>query len=200
MSVVLAYDTETTGTHDSAEIAQLGMILYASDRRVLGEFKSLIKPDGWVMPENTQAFHTKNGSTVSQENCERFGLSLPAILALFKNWASKADVLLAFNQKYDLARIKYSASRISFDLGAVLELVKVPCAMEMSTPILKIPPTPKMIEWGRGDQFKNPSLKEAYEFFFKREFAGAHDALADVRAAAEIYFHILDMEKKNGVL
>lgn len=195
--IYLAYDTETTGTHDNAEIAQLGMILYADDRRVLGEFKSLITPDGWTMPEETQKFHTKNGSTVSQENCELYGISLKSALALFNNWLSKADVLIAFNQKYDLARIKYSAGRIGMEIKH-LDLKALPCAMEMSTPIVKIPPTENMIKWGRGDQFKNPKLAEAVKFFFNREVEGAHDALADVREAAAVYFHIIDMEDKNA--
>ena len=193
--IYLAYDTETTGTHDNAEIAQLGMILYANDRRVLGEFKSLIKPDGWTMPAETQAFHTKNGSTVSQENCELYGISLTAALALFKRWAQMADVLIAFNHKYDRARIDYSAGRLGMEID--LSLKAVPCAMEMATPIMKIPPTESMKKWGRGDQFKNPNLKEAVRFFFQRDNEGAHDALADVREAAAIYFHIIDMDKKQ---
>lgn len=188
--IFLAYDTETTGTHDNAEIAQLGMILYDHDRRVLGEFKSLVKPDGWTMPEETQAFHTKNGSTVSQENCELYGISLTAALALFKKWASMADVLIAFNQKYDRARIEYSAGRLGLEID--LSLKAVPCACEMSTPILKLPPTPKMIEWGRGDQYKTPKLIEAFEFLTGKKAEGAHDALADVRMAAEVYFKIID--------
>lgn len=191
---VLAYDTETTGTHHNAEIAQLGMILYAPDRRILGEFKSLIAPDGWTMPPETQEFHTKNGSTVSQANCEKYGISLRSALALFNNWCNKADVLVAFNQKYDLARIKYSADRLNITLNLPH---KLHCAMEMATPIVKIPPTENMIKCGRGDQFKNPKLSEAVKSILGRDMVGAHDALADVREAAEVYFNVIDREVKK---
>lgn len=190
----LAYDVETTGVHDNAEIAQLGMILYADDRRVLGEFKSLVVPDGWTMSDETQKFHTANGSTVSQENCQRYGISLKSVLMLFNNWCNKADRLVSFNQKYDIGRIRYSADRLNIQLNLPHRL---DCAMEMATPIMKIPPTPKMIEWGHGDKFKNPKLSEAYKHFFGEDFSGAHDALADVRAAARIYFHILDQQVKS---
>lgn len=186
----LTIDTETTGTHENAEIAQLGMILYAPDRRVLGEFKSLILPDGWTMPEETQKFHMKNGSTVSQENCERYGITLRSALALFNNWCSKAETLVAFNMAYDLGRVRYAADRIGIPLNLPH---KIPCAMEMSTAIMKIPPTESMKKWGHGDKFKNPKLADAFEFFFKCNLEGAHDALADVRAAAEIYFHIINI-------
>lgn len=190
---VLALDTETTGVHDNAEIAQLGMILYAPDRRVLGEFKSLITPDGWTMPEETQKFHTKNGSTVSQENCERYGVSLNSALALFNLWCRKAETLVAFNTKYDLGRIRYSAGRIGVQLNLPH---KTPCAMEMASEMMKLPATAKMVEWGHGNKFKNPKLGEAYEFITMKKPQGAHDALADVRMAAEIYFTLIDMEKK----
>ena len=193
----LCYDTETTGTHDNAEIAQLGMILYGPDRRILGEFKSLITPDGWTMPEETQKFHTAHGSTVSQENCERYGISLKSAIALFNNWLSKADILIAFNQKYDLGRMKYSAGRIGVPLTHI-DLKQIPCAMEMASPICKIPPTESMKKWGRGDQFKNPKLSEAVKIILGRDMVGAHDALADVREAAAVYFHIIDMEDKNA--
>lgn len=189
----LAYDTETTGTHDNAEIAQLGMILFAPDRRVLGEFKSLVVPDGWTMSDETQAWHKAQGSTVSQEACEKYGISLKSVLMLFNNWCNKADHLVAFNQKYDIGRIRYSADRLNIPLNLPH---KLDCAQEMATPIVKMPPTAKMIEWGRGNQFKTPKLSEAYEFFFKETLSGAHDALADVRAAARIYFHILDQQVK----
>ncbi len=188
----LAIDTETTGTHDNAEIAQLGMILYGPDRRVLGEFKSLIVPDGWTMPAETQKFHDLHGSTVSQANCEKYGITLRSALALFNNWCAKADVLIAFNQKYDVGRIRYSADRLNIQLAMPH---KQPCAQIMATEVCKLPPTEQMIKWGRGDQYKTPKLAEAVKIILGRDMVGAHDALADVREAAAVYFQMID----NGV-
>lgn len=187
----LSIDTETTGTHENAEIAQLGMILYAPDRRILGEFKSLIVPDGWTMPAETQKFHDLHGSTVSQVNCERYGISLRSAIALFNNWCTKADVLIAFNQKYDVGRIRYSADRLNIPLSLPH---KQPCAQIMATEVCKLPPTEQMIKWGRGDQYKTPKLAEAVKIILGRDMVGAHDALADVREAAAVYFKIVDME------
>ncbi len=38
--------------------------------------------------------------------------------------------------------------------------------------------------------YKWPKLQETYKFLFGEEFEGAHDAMADVRACARIYFEL----------
>ena len=40
--------------------------------------------------------------------------------------------------------------------------------------------------------YKRPSLTETYRHFFGRDFDGAHDAMADVRACRDVYFALLD--------
>lgn len=184
----LGFDTETTGLHDNAEIAQLAMMLFDDNKECIGEFKSLIKPDGWTISEETQKFHTDSGSTVSQENCEKYGLSIKSVMALFNNWCDKADELIAHNLDYDIARIRYTANRLGLQLNMPHQHK---CTMKLSTDILKIPPTAAMKKWGHGDKFKNPNLQEAHKHFFGKEFDGAHDAMADVKACASIYFEII---------
>jgi len=44
-----------------------------------------------------------------------------------------------------------------------------------------------MLRSGRTN-YKNPSLQEAYRHLFGRNFVGAHDAMADVRACRDVYF------------
>jgi DNA polymerase-3 subunit epsilon len=59
--------------------------------------------------------------------------------------------------------------------------------MRASLPHCKIAPTDKMMAAGFR-RHKNPTLAEAYEILLgKPPFAGAHNALADVRATVEIY-------------
>ena len=53
------------------------------------------------------------------------------------------------------------------------------CTMRAMTNVVKIP-SPRGYKW--------PKLSEAYRFLFNRDLEGAHDAMADVRACAEIYF------------
>ena len=57
----------------------------------------------------------------------------------------------------------------------------------MTTPICKMPPTPKMLAAGF-DKFKMPKLIEAHQHLFGEGFDKAHDAMADVMACKRIYF------------
>ena len=61
----------------------------------------------------------------------------------------------------------------------------------MSTPILKLPPTERMLAAGR-THFKSANLSEAYKHFTGNELVGAHSALADVQACMAVYFAIKD--------
>jgi len=54
--------------------------------------------------------------------------------------------------------------------------------MAVTTPICKIP--------GKYNDYKWPKLAEAYRHLFNEEIKDAHDALADVRACARIYFEL----------
>lgn len=78
----------------------------------------------------------------------------------------------------------------------------VECAIELVTPMCKMPPTERMIAAGRGDQFKNPKLVEAHQFLFGEGFDGAHSALADARATKRVWFEakrrIVEEAKENA--
>lgn len=161
------------------------MMLFNENKQCIGEFKSLVKPDGWIIGKDVQDFHNSNNSNISLENCDKYGLKPASTLALFNYWGSRADKLIAHNLKFDLARIEYLSNRLAIRLN--LPPLRA-CTMELSTDIIKIPPTDRMIEFGHGEKFKNPNLKETYKFFFNEEFEGAHDAMADVKACARIYF------------
>jgi hypothetical protein len=42
---------------------------------------------------------------------------------------------------------------------------------------------------GRFGKPKWPKLQEAYKWCFNKEFDKAHDAMADIRACKEVFFH-----------
>ena len=60
-------------------------------------------------------------------------------------------------------------------------------------PLMRLPPTQKMIEGGLGHMYKTPSLREASEYIGRPPF-DAHDAMADVRECLAIW-HWLECQK-----
>jgi len=193
---LLFYDTETTGLPDwkadimaphQPRIIQLAAILTDPTGVVIGEFQALIKPDGWTVPE----FIT-NLTGVTQEDCETEGIPMKEALERFHELELKARARLAYNNTFD-EFLMNRESRIynGKDLTSFIELVDV---MELAKPICKLPASERMIKAGFGADFKPPKLIEAYQALFGRGFEKAHNALNDVRATIEVYFHIKKLE------
>lgn len=63
------------------------------------------------------------------------------------------------------------------------------CTMKAMTQICKLP--------GKYSDFKWPKLQEAHKHAFGAEFDGTHDALADMRACARIYFWLQNQPKET---
>ena len=60
-------------------------------------------------------------------------------------------------------------------------------------PIINFPPTEKMKAVGF-DKPKPPKLEECIRHFFNEDFAGAHDAMADVTACRRVFLHLKSLE------
>lgn len=194
----LFFDTETTGLPDfkmpaewegQPRICQLGAILTDEAGRVKAEANLLIKPEGWTIPEAASAIHG-----ISQAEAEKYGISIRGALSIFARFMRMAETIVAHNLRFDLFLLEIEANRS--DLSRVnFEFPKnCFCTMTHSTHVLQLPPTRKMQAAGF-TKFKNPNLQEAHRHFFGRDFEGAHDAMADVRACRDVFFAL----KKLGV-
>lgn len=186
----LFWDTETSGLPDQSiapswegqpHICQLGAILTDDQGKVKAEMNLLVKPVGWTIPKVASDIHG-----ISQADAEKYGLSIKGVLTVFARLASMAEVLVAHNLPFDLFMLEIECERA----GVRMDLPPTQaCTMAESSPILQIPPTAAMLRSGRTN-YKNPNLQEAYRHFFGRNFEGAHDAMADVRACKEIFFRL----------
>jgi DNA polymerase-3 subunit epsilon len=67
------------------------------------------------------------------------------------------------------------------------------CTQILSTPILKLPPTAKMIA-ARRNHHKSANLGEAFKHFTGQELVGAHSAMVDVQACIKVWFAIQDLQ------
>jgi DNA polymerase III epsilon subunit-like protein len=103
--------------------------------------------------------------------------------ALNEKLASGA-ILVAHNITFDKFIMRCAARRFNLlDDSGDEHWKQFPtfCTMRAMENICKLP--------GKiAGKYKWPKLSEAYEYAFAKPLVGAHDALADVRACAELYF------------
>lgn len=186
----LCFDTETSGLPDKSmppswegqpHICQLGAILTDAQGKVKAEMNLLVKPVGWTIPKAASDIHG-----ISQADAENYGLSIKGVLTIFGRLATMAEVLVAHNLPFDLFMLEIECERTGVKMDLPPDYA---CTMAESSPILQIPPTAAMLRSGRTN-YKNPNLQEAYRHFFGRNFEGAHDAMADVRACKDVFFRL----------
>lgn len=186
----LFFDTETTGKADfrapttdprQPHIVQLAAILFSDEGEETASLGTIIKPDGWEIPAEAAAIHG-----ITTEKALACGIPMLSALAVFSNFAHVADTLVAHNVEFDLlvvmanlARLNHDGARKCFDR---MDDMPTFCTMKKTTPLCKLP--------GNYGDFKWPKLTEAHKHLFGTEVEGAHDAMADVRACARIYFEI----------
>ena len=193
----LFFDTETTGLPDfnypdrldyQPHIVQLAALLTDGDGREHGFFKTLIRPDGWEIPAAAAAVHG-----ISTGDCAAFGVSIHLAMVLFTKLSANARVIVAHNIRFDAFVTKVEMRRLGKSEFAVGQ--DQFCTMEAASPIVNLPPTDRMLAAGINKP-KSPRLEECVRFFFDEDLEGAHDAMADVRACARVFFELRRRESE----
>jgi len=201
MSLILFYDTETTGLPLFKEpsehpgqphIVQLAAALVDTDtRKKVSSIDVMIKPDGWAIPEEMTEIHG-----ISNELAINVGVPLDEAIDVFLSmWNER--VRIAHNQSFDARIIRIAQHQIGDYSENALELWKngiSDCTQKMATQVLKLPPTDKMVKAGF-NKYKPANLRESYRHFFGVDFENAHSAMADVNACIAVYFAIKDLEQ-----
>jgi len=194
----LAYDTETSGlpnwnlpSEDPSQprIVQLAAELFDDERPddVLHAMNFIIKPDGWTIPDEVAAVHG-----ITTEIAMAHGLPMRAVLPVFLSLWKQCDHRVAHNESFDMRMVRIEIKRdpgFSEDFADKWKASAAYCTQSKSSPILKLPPTAKMLAAGR-KHAKSPNLGEAYEFFTGRKLENAHNASVDVAACKAVYLAI----------
>ncbi len=185
--MILVYDTETTGLPDfkkqatdpdQPHIVQLGAVLYDERRKVVSEINLLIKPDDWVISPETTAIHG-----ITQERAIKYGLKLATAIRLFLAFCDRAELLVAHNYDFDEKMVRRELHHIGDSPAAEAFRSRANhCTMKQATPICKLPSARGGYKW--------PKLQEVHQHLFGTGFEDAHDAMADVRACARVYFEL----------
>lgn len=176
----LIFDTETTGFPSKTasisaqpHIVQIAMLLVDDNLTEMGCFSTLIKSTGWTIHPGAQEKHG-----ISVEMCNQFGVPIEYAESVFNDWYWKSNKVVAHNVAFDSQLINFERERLLGRNDYIWD--KSFCTMNAMTPICKLPPR------FPGTQYKWPKLSEAYQHCFQKMFDKAHDALADVRATAQV--------------
>lgn len=195
--MTLFFDCETTGIplrdvdiEDPRQprIVQLAAELCDEHGGVIHSLNAIVKPDGWTsIPEGAQKAHG-----IPFERCVAEGRNMKEVLTEFNDMKSQAIARAAYNISFDKRLLLREAKWHKIEHESSKFNNSSYCVMKMATPICNLPPTARVKETGFDYKPKAPKLVEAYKYFFGKDFERAHDAMNDVRACKEIFFHIRD--------
>lgn len=202
MNLIYFYDFETTGfplwakpSSDPGQphIVQCAAVMVDADtRETIQSFDLIAKPDGWDIPEEVAKIHG-----ITTEGALAAGLPEELVISALLTFHSIASLRIGHNQPFDarimriaLKRFKRFASEAVADDWRAGESF---CTQSASTPICKLPPSPKMLAAGRNGN-KTANLGEAYQHFMGKPMENAHTAMGDVLATMAVYWAIQDME------
>jgi DNA polymerase III subunit epsilon len=194
----LAFDTETTDIprpsfapdHASQPcLLQFAGILFDESGAELDRLVTMVRPG----PDASLSPHAYAAHGISLEYAFHIGVEVSQVLNWFLAAATRSTCIIGHNVQFDLQMMAIVAARASEDGWSTPP--RTFCTMAHSTPMLNLPPTPRMVAAGRYHP-KSPTLSECIEHFFGEKHSGAHDAEADVRACIRIFRH-LNQEKKS---
>ena len=183
---ILFFDTETIGlprdykapvsdVDNWPRMVQLAFSLF-NDNGQTHQFCEIIKPEGFVIPEEMTAIHG-----ISHELAMETGITSSSARACFVTALSQADLLVGHNISFD--RKVVGAEMIRSGFGDLLHGKPRICTMFKSTQYCQL-----VKEKGNG--YKWPKLEELYFKLFGVKKEGLHNAGEDVAATADCYFQL----------
>lgn len=183
----LFFDTETNGLPRNMagnirdldnwpRVIQLAYILLDENMNEVETFCELIKPDGWIIPN--EKFWIENGYSTEQNNEK--GVYAAFALQHFANAIDRCHTMVAHNISFDTPVL--SAEMIRYEIRALNKPQNRRCTMKESTQYVGAVNARGGIKW--------PKLTELHEKLFGVGFEGAHDALEDVRATVRCFIEL----------
>lgn len=198
MSLAIFYDSETSGLPLFSEpsedprqphIVQLAACLVDMETKaMISSMDVIVQPRGWEIPDDVAAIHG-----ITTEHATDVGIPESVAVNMFIE-LYRFRTRIGHNEAFDarILRIALLRHAINAALPNLWKDGSAECTQALSTPILKLPPTQRMIAAGR-THHKSANLREAYLHFTGNELAGAHNAMVDVQACMAVYFAIRDI-------
>jgi DNA polymerase III epsilon subunit-like protein len=185
--VYLFFDTETTGlprnynapASDVSNWPRLVQLAWLLADRAGSELKSrasIIRPDGFVIPEGAARIHG-----ITTEIARARGIGLAEALKAFEEDLGAAEVVVAHNIEYDAGVVGAEYFRSGRKKSPIAAQTLV-CTMRGSTEYCALAGGPRGYKW--------PTLQQLHQRLFGAGFAAAHDAVTDVGACAKCFFEL----------
>lgn len=198
MKKELFFDTETTGLvpkgakweTDYMQFPHIVQLAWWNE--YMGVESYIIKPDGWVIPDEVVKIHG-----ITNERANKEGHDLDNLLTYFIRTAEKYDTIIGHNIHFDTSVVKANALML-INSGmwgrAAIEIFNK--ALDKSKRIDTMGKTIKFcgLKQKCGKKAKFPSLVELHTKLFGKGFDGAHDAGNDVMATKRCYDELVKRE------
>lgn len=194
---LLIFDTETTGLPKHRQPAEKGpnnwphlvsiswILLESTSNTELKACSYIIKPQGWVIPEESTRIHG-----ITNDIANECGVNLSEVMLRFLS--EQCDAWVAHNLEFDIGVIM---NAVLWDLRVQFPKTnpKKMCTMLLSKHICQIPGN-----YG----YKAPKLKELYFYAFRRypDDDSLHNSLYDVRILTDIIKSYLPLRQAMGLV
>ena len=197
---MFVYDFETTGLPNfkapSGDPCQPHIVQAAAalvdpeSRQIIASIDLIVRPDGWEIPDEVAQLH---GITTEKALAQGVDEAM-VVHALYEMW-SNAKTRIAHNEQFDARIMRIAQHRFEWPEQALQAWKggEAFCTARAATPIMKLPPTQKMVKAGFRHH-KTPNLTEAYEHFTGKTMSNAHSAMPDVLACIEVYWALQDAQ------
>lgn len=180
MSMIIVFDTETTGIPDwkapsesahQPHIVELAAILHGPDGAAVDTFSAIVRPDGWVITDEIAKLHG-----ITHEMAMDLGIPEADALEGFMALSERAGIRAAHNATFDDRIVRIGLMRYSGEerADAFKNGTEKFCTCNQAR--------------GPVGLKKLPTLAEAYKHFFGEDLQEAHRAMPDAQACARIYF------------
>ncbi|MBD9415891.1 3'-5' exonuclease [Pseudomonas sp. PDM16] len=187
------FDTETTGlpaystpSNDPCQphLVDIAALLYTPDGELVDSFEAIVRPDGWVIPDEVAAIHG-----ITTEMAMDLGIPESDALDGFMAIHERAGLRVAHNCSFDDRILRIALMRYrGLDAANEFRAGANYCTAINTKPICQLPPTEAMKRSRFRNQFKTPNLGEAYLHFTGEQMVGGHRARIDTEACARVYF------------
>ncbi len=169
-----------TDTFNWPRMIHLAYRQYDDEYNLLDEGSDLVDLMGMELP-----YETARLSGIDQQMIDEEGRPVKEILAEFQEVIDESNYLFAFNMRFNFNVLAAAFYRAGIE-NRLFQLEKY-CIMKESTYFCKLP--------GKDGRYKWPTLQELHQKVFGTKYENVNRADADVKAAADCLFKLIEMDE-----